>query len=107
MSIGVTVSMWKPVYRFFERTLRIAIGAGVAYFTFQIVVWAIQTLNKPFASLSPLQLIGSIVGIGIGLLAAAFAYYAAFGKDYWWEERVFMDVAGKQKEIRKGMGYDE
>lgn len=65
--------------RFAIRVFRILGGLALGYAALWLLILAVDELSKPFASLSPLGLIGGLVagtvGIGIGLCAL----YAAFG----------------------------
>jgi hypothetical protein len=61
--------------RIFIRTLRIATGAGFSLVAFWAFNKAIDSLGKPFASLSPLELLG---GIAIGVFGGWLIWFAAF-----------------------------
>jgi hypothetical protein len=75
--------------RFFIRSLRIAAGVGIALAAIWVFTQAVEILERPFASLSPLGLIGGLVAgfFGIGLTLMAFG--AAFGEG---ESRQYYDA---------------
>ena len=101
--------IYAEAYRFCVRTLRIAIGGGIGYLAFQLLDWGLQTLNLPFAKLSPMQLIGSIFAGLIGLSIAVLALWVAFGEGDRREiVRLEAELKAAQTEgRRKSLGYEE
>lgn len=68
------------IERFLIRTFRIAVGIVLVRIAFWLFAPGIETLNEPFASLTPLALLGGfLAGMG-GFLLLAFAFVTAFGE---------------------------
>ena len=95
--------------RFLIRTLRIAAALIIVWISFRLFDVAIDILGQPFASLSPLGLLGGIVaGLG-GLLLLVIAFGAAFGEKG--DSRV--EAAWRRSQMaspeiqRKILGYDK
>ncbi len=94
--------------RFAIRTLRvigaIAIG-GIAIWLFSI---ANDVLSKPFASLSPLALVGGILAGAGGLLLVAAAFGVAFGpKGHSRIEAAWRESQGNTVQTKRRLqGYD-
>jgi hypothetical protein len=68
------------VGRIFVRTLRIAAGAGISLIAYWAFDEAIDYLGKPFATLSPLELLGGIASGIFGFWIIWLALFVAFGK---------------------------
>ena len=95
--------------RFLVRTFRVAAGivpAGIAFWLFGV---AFDTLGQPFASLSPLGLLGGIlVGLG-GLPLLGLAFGVAFGE----KGESSIEAAWRRRHEtttkiqRKHLGYEE
>jgi len=61
-----------------DRVVRIAISAGILFVVYWLGNYAIEILDKPFATLSPLKL---LIGLGAGALTLALigaAFFVAF-----------------------------
>ena len=95
--------------RFVFRTLRVAgavVVLGIAIWLFSI---AVDILSKPFASLSPLALVGGIVAgvVGFSLLLATFG--VAFGPsgdsriEAGWRKNQARTVQSRRRQL----GYDD
>ena len=68
------------VDRIFIRTFRILAGVVLGFGATLLISLAGESLGKPFASLSPLELIGGICAGIVGFLAICVAFVIAFGK---------------------------
>ena len=68
------------VGRFVIRTLRIAGGLAVGLLALWTISYALETLGQPFASLSPLGVIGGLFAGLVGLLLVVAAFSTAFGE---------------------------
>lgn len=98
--------------RLLVRTLRIATGAAIGLVSATIIGWAVDMLSKPFATLSPLQLIGGLGGMVFGLGCVYWAFVAAFGEgDRREVDRLKAEqsrVKAEQSRVsRKSLGYDD
>lgn len=90
--------------RFAVRTFRVVAGiavVGIAIWFFGI---AVDILSKPFASLSPLALIGGILAGIAGLLFIVAAIRAAFGPKG--QSRIEAAWRESQGNTRRLQGYD-
>lgn len=94
--------------RFAIRAFRVAAGittGGIAIWLFAI---AIEILSEPFASLSPLALLGGISAAIVGLLLVVATFSVAFGpKGHSRIEATWRENQANTAESRKRLlGYD-
>jgi len=69
----------RAVPRLAIRTGRIALGFVLASVSFWVLATGIATLDEPFATLSPMRLIGALFAACGGLALSAIALVTAFG----------------------------
>lgn len=99
--------------RFLIRTLRVAGALVLGGLALWLIAIAVDALGQPFASLSPLGLIGSIVAGLLGLLLLVLAFGVAFGEkgesrvEAAWRGGVFQGERERIQSERKGLGYEE
>ncbi len=65
--------------RLFARSGRIIFGVALAFGALWLFDAALEVLKKPFAALSPLELLGGIAAAGFGFAAISFAFFVGFG----------------------------
>ncbi|MGH8569144.1 MAG: hypothetical protein ACREXU_14320 [Gammaproteobacteria bacterium] len=68
------------VTRFAIRLSRIVGGIVLAVLAIWLISFSVETLSEPFASLSPLGLIGALIAGLIGLALLVVAFGVAFGE---------------------------
>ncbi len=97
--------------RFLIRTFRIAVGIVLVRIAFWLFAIGIETLDEPFASLTPLALLGGILaGVG-GLIVLVLAFGMAFGEkgdsriEAAWRRHRVESLEVKLK--KKLLGYEE
>jgi len=66
--------------RFLIRTTRIAIGGALMVFALWLFGLALEQLERPFSSLSPLGLIGGLLAGFFGFLVTMWSFWTAFGE---------------------------
>lgn len=84
--------------RFVIRVFRVIAGTAIVGIAIWLFIVGVDTLSKPFASLSPLGLIGGILAVIVALLLLAAALAVAF-----WprgESRVYAAWYEKQRRTR-------
>lgn len=94
--------------RFVVRTLRLVAGVAIAGAAIWLFSIAIDILGEPFASLSPLALLGGILAAVVGLLLLVPAFGVAFGaKGLSRIEAAWRESQANTPESRKRLlGYD-
>ena len=68
------------IMRFLVRTTRIAVGLVIGVLSLWPLDYAFKTLERPFSSLSTLDLIVSVVAAVLGIAAVVWAPRIAFGE---------------------------
>jgi hypothetical protein len=69
------------IKRFLVRTTRIAVGFGFGILSLEPLEFALKTaLERPFSSLSPLDLIAGVLAAVFGIAAVVWAPRIAFGE---------------------------
>lgn len=106
---GLELPLWCKTAALGERALfrflRLAVGAGIVGGAIWLFRIAADTLGQPFASLSPLGLIGGLLaGLG-GLISIGIAIRVSFGpKRHSAIEQAWRERQGNTKKL---LGYDE
>jgi hypothetical protein len=87
------------------RVLRVIVAAGVVVIAIWLFRIATDTLGKPFASLSPLGLVGGILAGVAGLLAIGISIWVAFGPKR--QSRIEQAWRESQGNTKRLLGYDD
>ncbi|KAF0190850.1 MAG: hypothetical protein FD165_2408 [Gammaproteobacteria bacterium] len=87
------------------RLLRIIVAAVIAAIAIWLFRIAGDTLGEPFASLSPLGLVGGILAGVIGLLVIGISIMVAFGSKR--QSRIEQAWRERQGNAKRLLGYDD
>lgn len=87
------------------RVLRVIVAAGIAGVAIWLFRIAADTLGEPFASLSPLGLVGGILAGVAGLLVIGISISVAFGPKR--QSRIEQAWRERQGNAKRLLGYDD
>ncbi|RQW72808.1 hypothetical protein EBB56_02245 [Halomonas sp. YLB-10] len=93
------------VERFIIRGLRFSVAVGTSCFSFWLFNISIDTLGKPFASLTPLGLIGGLLAGFCVILFVWVSIKVAFGRKG--ESRTEQAWRKRQANERRLLGYED